>query len=95
MERTAYNITLERPDLAAINCGTKMNPIWYPPEVLQILPYQIYKRKVPDALTKSMLEVACHHPTTTRALIEHEGLRKLGVGYYGGLTPLVSTFQIS
>ncbi|KAF1849347.1 Piwi-domain-containing protein [Cucurbitaria berberidis CBS 394.84] len=74
-----YKKTLQYPQLPAINCGTKLKPLWYPAEVLQILPYQIYKRKVPDGLTKDMLDIACHPPKDTRALIEHEGLRKLGL----------------
>ncbi|OAL44588.1 Piwi-domain-containing protein [Pyrenochaeta sp. DS3sAY3a] len=72
-----YQITLKNPELAAINCGTRTNPMWYPPEQLQIVPYQMYRRKVPDKLTEKMLKVAALPPNQTRALIEHEGLRNL------------------
>ncbi|CAO2651958.1 Nn.00g002410.m01.CDS01 [Neocucurbitaria sp. VM-36] len=82
-----YNITLRHPYLPAINCGTEKKPLWYPPEVLGILPYQIYRRKVPDSLTKGMLEIACRPPQDTRVLIEHEGLRKLGLSPSGGFAP--------
>jgi len=77
----------------AINCGTDTAPKWYLPEKLQILPYQIHKRKIPDALTSEMLDNALHHPDTTRALIEHEGLGKLGLKPGESLKPFVSQFR--
>jgi eukaryotic translation initiation factor 2C len=80
--------------LPAINCGTDDRPLWYPPEKLKILPHQLYKRQVPDTLMASMLEVASHHPRTTRALIELEGLRKLGLEPGAGLQPFVSVSQL-
>jgi eukaryotic translation initiation factor 2C len=86
----AYGVTLQYPFLPAINCGTDDQPLWYPPEKLKILPHQLYKRQVPDALMAGMLQVASHHPRTTRALIELEGLRKLGLEPGAGLQPFVS-----
>lgn len=86
----AYGMSLRYPGLPAVNCGTRQREIWYPPEVLQILPYQIYRRKVPENLMRDMLTVACHHPADTRALIEHEGLRLLGLERPGGFAPFVS-----
>ncbi|KAH4122881.1 hypothetical protein HBH47_082000 [Parastagonospora nodorum] len=77
-ERTYQSPPLN-PKMPAINCGTDTAPKWYLPEKLQILPYQIHKRKVPEALTSEMLDIALHHPDTTRALIEHECLAKLGL----------------
>jgi eukaryotic translation initiation factor 2C len=74
-----YNINAQYPTMAAINCGTEESPKWYLPEKLRILPYQIYRRRVPDSLTADMHAVACHHPKVTRALIEHEGLPMLGL----------------
>lgn len=87
---TAYNARLQSPDMPAINCGTDNRPKWYPAEKLLILPYQMFKRTVPDTLTADMLDVACHFPETTRALIEHEGLRKLGLDPEGGPMQFVS-----
>jgi eukaryotic translation initiation factor 2C len=83
------------PNMPAINCGTDEFPMWYLPETLQILPYQIYKRRVPDALTADMLEIANHHPEETRALLEHEGLRMLGLIPGAGLSTFVSYFPFS
>ena len=68
----AYKATPQNAKMPAINCGTDDRPMWYLPEKLQILPYQLYKRKVPDGLTSDMLLVVCNHPDVSRALIEHE-----------------------
>lgn len=69
--------------------------MWYPPEVLQILPYQVLKRKVPEGLTSDMLTVACHRPEDTRTLIEHEGLKQLGLqAADGGFMRFVSHFKL-
>jgi eukaryotic translation initiation factor 2C len=87
---TAYKIKPLNPRMPAINCGTDELPKWYLPEKLQILPYQLYKRMVPEALTSNMHRVACRPPDITRALVEHEGLRQLGLNPGTGLTPLVS-----
>ncbi|KAF1918354.1 ribonuclease H-like domain-containing protein [Ampelomyces quisqualis] len=82
-----YNVKAQNSSMPAINCGTTDRPKWYLPEKLQILPYQLYKKLVPEHLTSAMLAVALHHPTATRALIEHEGLVKLGLAAGKGLTP--------
>jgi eukaryotic translation initiation factor 2C len=83
----AYNTNPLNPNMPAINCGTDIQPRWYLPEKLLILPYQMYKRQVPESLTASMLDVAAHHPDTTRALIEHEGLRHMGLNPGAALAP--------
>lgn len=87
---TAYMIRLKRPEVPAINCGTREMPLWYPAELLLILPYQLFKGKVPDSLTSGMHNVACRHPADTRALIEHEGLRMLCPNSATDFTPSVS-----
>lgn len=79
--------------MPAIDCGTDTARKWYLPENLQILPYQLHKRKMPDNLTSEMLDIALHHPDTTRALIEHEGLGKLGLKPGENLKPFVSQFS--
>lgn len=85
----AYLYTLTHPDLPAVNLGRRDKPEWYAPEHLQIVPYQLYKRTVPDHLTKSMLDVARRLPDTNRALIENEGLRNLGIIVKDGMVPFV------
>jgi hypothetical protein len=41
------------------------------------MPYQIYTRAVPSALTGPMLKVACNPPEHNRGLIEGEGMDML------------------
>jgi eukaryotic translation initiation factor 2C len=72
-----YNITLRMPDLPAVNLGSWMRPCWFPPEELYIMPYQIYQRAVPTALTAAMLNTACHPPDHSAGLIEGEGMSRL------------------
>lgn len=91
----AYNASLKNPKISAINCGTDSRPTWYPAEKLLILPYQVFKRTAPDTVTADILDVACHTPKTTRALIEHEGLRKLGVVPGVGPQLFVSSYTLS
>lgn len=74
-----------------MNVGTWDQPVWFAPEHLRILPYQIYKRPVPDHLTRGMLDVACQPPERSKALIQMEGLKNLGVDVATGLVSLVSS----
>jgi eukaryotic translation initiation factor 2C len=46
--------------------------------MLQILPWQFYRRPVPEQLTGSMVKEAAKNPDVGRALIENEGLVSLG-----------------
>jgi eukaryotic translation initiation factor 2C len=64
---------------AAINVGTAADPIYYPAEYLRIMPYQIYKRMLPDSLVESMLEQASHIPTQSRRLVEVKAMQSLGL----------------
>ncbi|PSN65856.1 Piwi-domain-containing protein [Corynespora cassiicola Philippines] len=66
------------PDSRAINVGDKTHPVWYAEQHLRIVPYQLYKRPVPDHLTGSMVNIAAHDPDHSRNLIEKEGLEYLG-----------------
>ncbi|KAI8943146.1 hypothetical protein NX059_001176 [Plenodomus lindquistii] len=82
-----YGRKLQYPNSPAFNCGTHEKAMWYPPETLQILPYQLYKGKVPESTTNDMINAACQHPADTRALIEHEGLPLLGCRNGTGFVP--------
>ena len=53
------------------------------------MPFQICKQ-IPDELTAAMLQDACHTPARARALIEAEGLKKLGVELDYQFKPFVS-----
>lgn len=78
------------PSLKAVNVGTSEDPCYYPQEFLKILPYQQFKKLVPEKLTDGMLKAACHGPQQSRALIEAEGLKKLGIVQKNGLQQFVS-----
>jgi hypothetical protein len=47
-------------------------------EQLLILPWQIYRRPVPEKFTSGMVKEAAKGPDASRALIEKEGLFNLG-----------------
>jgi hypothetical protein len=72
-----YNTKLIRPDLPAVNLGSQKDPCWFPPEELWIMPYQIYTRVVPTALTAAMLKVACLDPNDNAMRIEGEAMNRL------------------
>ncbi|KAH7092068.1 Piwi domain-containing protein [Paraphoma chrysanthemicola] len=91
--KNTYPKVAVNPTLPAINCGTVDRPMWYPAETLQILPYQLHRGRVPDALTSAMLQVANRSPDSTRALIEHEGLKMLGLVPGEGLTRFVRNLK--
>jgi eukaryotic translation initiation factor 2C len=81
------------PTQPAINVGTKDDPIYYPREYLRILPYQIYKRLLPDSLVPEMLNSATHLPARSRQLVEVEGMNSLGLDPTQTEQPLVSINQ--
>jgi eukaryotic translation initiation factor 2C len=73
-----FKINFNR-NLEAINVGNEKDPVYYPREYLRILPYQIYKRLLPERLIDDMLRLAAHVPETSRRLIEIEGMKSLGL----------------
>ncbi|KAI4671213.1 uncharacterized protein J4E88_009246 [Alternaria novae-zelandiae] len=62
----------------AVNVGTATDPVWYAQEHLRIVPYQIFRRPVPEHLTSSMVNQAALNPGVAQTLIEREGLAHLG-----------------
>lgn len=81
-------------DLKAVNVGTDEDPVWYPQEFLQILPYQMYNNPLPDKLVAPMLKLACLAPANLRARIESKGLRGLGVNRHTGPQSFVSLLTL-
>lgn len=81
--------TAPNPNLKVVNVGTDEDPCYYPQEFLRILPYQVFKRLLPDGFTQGMLDAACQGPQQSRALIEAEGLKKLGIEPKAGLQAFV------
>jgi hypothetical protein len=52
-----------------INLGTAQNTAWFAASKLRILPYQIYRRPVPDHLTDGMLKNAAKTPAESETLV--------------------------
>jgi hypothetical protein len=52
----------EKGELPGINLGTPRDKEWFAAAKLNILPYQIYRRPVPDHLTDVMLKRAAKTP---------------------------------
>jgi eukaryotic translation initiation factor 2C len=73
-----YNIPLKYPELPLINVGID-KPIWFPPEILEVLPGQIFREKINDNQTKVMINHACNSPKFNAELIENVGLPRLGL----------------
>ncbi|KAF2710115.1 Piwi-domain-containing protein [Pleomassaria siparia CBS 279.74] len=82
------------PALKAVNVGDKDNEIWLPQEFLRILPYQLYRKIVPEKLTDKMLKSAAHTPVMSRSLIEAEGLLKLGISQPDNVRPFAKCPQL-
>ncbi|KAG9194151.1 hypothetical protein G6011_04186 [Alternaria panax] len=75
--RTTYKIEIDRPDLPAVNLGSRQRETWFAPGTLVVMPYHIYSRTIPGKLMRGMQAVACNTPETNRGLIEGEGMSKL------------------
>ncbi|KAI0705527.1 argonaute-like protein [Earliella scabrosa] len=73
-----YKIRLQYPDLPLIDVGGQKQNL-LPAEVCVILERQPYRGKVPDELTRNMLEVACQYPDVNGAAIVNRGLMELGL----------------
>jgi hypothetical protein len=69
---------LKYPELPLINVGID-KPIWFPPEILEVLPGQIFREKINDNQTKVMINHACNSPKFNAELIENVGLPRLGL----------------
>lgn len=69
-----YQRTLVSPNLPAINVGTALNPTWFAPETLRILPDQIYAKTIPDQVAVNFHRQSCRQPGVNRACIENEGI---------------------
>jgi eukaryotic translation initiation factor 2C len=59
-------------ELPAINLSTTHGETWYSATHLKILPNQVYRRPVPDALTDVMLNKACRPPQDNKERLETE-----------------------
>jgi hypothetical protein len=63
--------------MLAVDLGTGDEPSWFAPEDLQIVPYQIWARVIPDAVANDFHRIACKTPGDTRSCTELESLAEL------------------
>jgi eukaryotic translation initiation factor 2C len=60
--RNVRGITLQRPDLAVLNCGTRADPQYVPVELCTVIPGQRYKRLLSGEGTAEMIKFAARAP---------------------------------
>ncbi|KAF2122712.1 ribonuclease H-like domain-containing protein [Lophiotrema nucula] len=65
-----HSFTAQESTYPAINLGTLVDPSWFSPTHLMILPNGVYRKPVPDDLTESMLNAACRTPDVNKGLVE-------------------------
>lgn len=76
---TEYKRKLLHLELPCINVGSEARETWFAPELLEILPYQIFRHKIPGALAGDMISKAARTPALNKRLIIGERLRTLGI----------------
>jgi len=60
--RKQHGITLQRPDLPVLNCGTHKDPQYLPQELCLVLPGQAYRALLSGDQTSEMLRFAARSP---------------------------------
>ncbi|KAG6832694.1 hypothetical protein H0H92_012266 [Tricholoma furcatifolium] len=80
--KATYNITVRYPHVIGVRLTPKNadNPVVVPAELCTVLPGQLYRRKIPDHLTRDMVEFATVHPA--------ERLRQIVSGNMGVESPV-------
>jgi eukaryotic translation initiation factor 2C len=76
-QQAQYQRTLAHPRLPAVNVGSSLQPSWFAPEDLRILPDQIYAKMIPDQFANHFHRQSCRRPMEIRARIEDEGIRHI------------------
>ena len=57
-----YNVTLNAPDAWLLNCGSRQNPVWIPPELCEVMPGQAFRGALNEYQTSQMIQVAARPP---------------------------------
>lgn len=73
-----YNITLKIPQAWLLNCGTRENPVWIPPELCEVMPGQAFRGKLSDHQTAEMIKVAARGPAENARRIANGAHRVIG-----------------
>ena len=75
-----YKIRLRSPDVALIDVGAAdKSPTYLPPELCQVFPGQIYKKKLSDTQTSQMIKCAAKPPEANAQQIMNKGLDVVGI----------------
>ncbi|KAL8858190.1 MAG: hypothetical protein Q9178_005367 [Gyalolechia marmorata] len=74
-----YQIVLKYPDEPCINLGTKQNPVFVPPELLEVEPGQPYGKKLSEDQTARMITFAVRKPAENARRIIGQGADMMGL----------------
>ena len=86
-----YNITLRTPQAWLLNCGTRENPVWIPPELCEVMPGQPFRGKLSDHQTSQMILVAARGPAENARRIANGAQRVIG---FQGNNPSLAAFGV-
>ena len=86
-----YNITLGTPEAWLLNCGTRENPVWIPPELCEVMPGQPFRGKLSDQQTSQMILVAARGPAENARRIANGAQRVIG---FQGNNPSLAAFGV-
>ena len=86
-----YNITLGTPQAWLLNCGTRENPVWIPPELCEVMPGQPFRGKLSDQQTSQMILVAARGPAENARRIANGAQRVIG---FQGNNPSLAAFGV-
>ena len=86
-----YNITLRTPQAWLLNCGTRENPVWIPPELCEVMPGQAFRGKLSDQQTSQMILVAARGPAENARRIVNGANRVIG---FQGNNPSLAAFGV-
>ena len=60
--RKKYNVTLDAPKAWLLNCGSRQNPVWIPPQLCEVMPGQAFRGALNEYQTSQMIQVAARPP---------------------------------
>ena len=86
-----YNVTLEAPEAWLLNCGSRQNPVWIPPELCEVIPGQAFRGALNEYQTKQMIKVAARPPGENARRIANGADKVLE---FQGNKPSLATFGV-
>lgn len=75
----AYDRVLRNPELPVVNCGSREDPMYLPPEVCLVVPGQPSKAKLDSGQTQQMIRHALRKPWENAASIDEQGIQVVGL----------------